>query len=119
MGCYHFINARGAEEHTVNEIVSRTTNAIGINPAEGKSLYIEEMSLNEGDISIKSPQKLRIEFIPAKTKLLPIINRGREYSVPNIHLGKQIDPSNVPELAELGVQFYENFLNKAEAYFVK
>ena len=89
----YLINARGADEHTVNEIVSREPGGIGINPAEGNSLYIEEMTINKGTISIKSPQKIRVDFIPARTKLLPVVNRGRTYPIPISHRGTPIDPS--------------------------
>jgi len=115
----YLVNARGADEHTVNEILSREPGGIGINPAEGNSLYIERMSINRGQISIKSPQKIRIDFIPAKTKLLPVVNRGRTYPVPASHRGKVIDPTKVVEVAETAVEFYEEFLNDAESYFVK
>jgi hypothetical protein len=115
----YLINARGADEHTVNEIVEREPGGIGINPAEGNSLYIEHMALNRGNIFIKSPQKMKFEFHPAKTKLISILNRGRTYQVPNTHLGNAIDPNNVIAIAEAGIQFYEHFLSQAESYFVK
>ena len=67
----YLINARGADEHTVNEIVGRMPGGIGINPAEGSSLYIEHMESKDGNIFIKSPQKIKVEFLPEKTTLLP------------------------------------------------
>lgn len=115
----YFINARGADEHTINDIVERERGGIGISPAEGNSLYIENMTINKGVISIRSPQKIRIDFIPAKTKLLPIINRGQKYPIPKTHMGSPIDPINVIEIAKIGIVFYESFLNEAEEYFVK
>jgi len=115
----YLVKARGAEEHTVNEIVSRDPGGIGINPAEGNSLYIENMTIHNGNINIKSPQKIRVDFIPAKTKLLPVINRGREYPVPTAHLGNKINPTNVVEVAELGAKFYGGFISDVEAAFVK
>lgn len=115
----YLINARGAEEHTVNEIVSREPGGIGISQAEGKSLHIERLEIKDGNIFIKSPQEIRVDFIPAKTKLLPVVNRGREYPVPMSHLGQAINPTNVPEVAEIGAMFYEEFLAEAEAFFVK
>lgn len=115
----YLINARGADEHTVNEIVSREPGGIGINPAEGNSLYIEEMTINKGTISIKSPQKIRVDFIPARTTLLPVVNRGQTFPIPISHLGTPIDPSKVIEVAEAGIEFYEEFLNDVEATFVK
>ena len=115
----YLVNARGTEEHTVNEIVSGEPGGIGINPAEGNSLYIEHMTLNKGNIYIKSPQKIRVDFIPGKIKLRPLLNRGRKYPVRESHLGNKIDPNNVIEVAEQGASYYKNFLNNAESYFVK
>ena len=115
----YLVNARGAEEHTVNEIVGKEPGGIGINPAERNSLYIEHMEINNGNIFIKSPQKIKIDFMPARTTLLPITNRGRTYPVPSTHLGNAVDPMNVIAIAEAGAQFYEKFLSQAEKFFVK
>jgi hypothetical protein len=115
----YLVNARGADEHTVNEITGKEPGGIGINPAEGNSLYIEHMEINNGNIFIKSPQKIKINFLPSRTTLLPITNRGRTYSVPTTHLGKPVDPKNVIAIVEAGAQFYENFLVQAEEFFIK
>jgi hypothetical protein len=115
----YLINARGADEHTVNEIVSRKPGGIGINPAEGNSLYIEKMTLNKGHISIKSPQRIRIDFIPAKTVLAAVVNRGRTYPAPTSNLGNTIDPTKVIDVAEMGIEFYQGFLDDVETHFVK
>ncbi len=115
----YLVKARGADEHTVNEIVGREPGGIGINPAEGNSLYIEHMTINKGSIVIKSPQKIRVNFLPERTTLLPITNRGRTYPVPTLHLDNPIDPTNVIAIAEAGAQFYEGFLSQAEGFFIK
>jgi hypothetical protein len=111
--------ARGADEHTVNEILSREPEGIGINPAEGNGLYIDQMTIENGQIYIESPQKIRVDFTPTKTKLLPVLNRGRTYAVPVSHRGQVIDPTKVVEMTEIAVRFYEDFLNDVESYFVK
>lgn len=115
----YLVNARGADEHTVNEIVGREPDGIGINAAEGNSLYIEHMTINNGNIYIKSPQKIRVDFIPSRTTLLPVVNRGRTYPVPTTHLGKLVDPTNVIAVAVAGAEFYERFLSEAEEFFIK
>jgi hypothetical protein len=116
----YLTNARGADEHSVDSIVSRSHGGIGINPAQGNSLYIEHMHVDgQGNIFIQSPDELKIECIAAKMTLLDITNRGRVYHVPREHLGKAIDPSDVIAIANLGAQFHEDMLLSAEAYFVK
>jgi hypothetical protein len=115
----YLVQARGADEHTVNAIVGREPGGIGINAAEGNGLYIEHMTINNGNINIKSPQKIRVDFLPSRTTLLPVVNRGRTYPVPTAHLGKPVDPTNVIAVAEAVADFYERFLSEAEAFFVK
>jgi hypothetical protein len=115
----YLVNARGAEEHSVNDISARHAGGIGINPAEGNSLYIEHMEINQGVISIRSPQNLKIDFFPERMALLPVINRGRTYDVPRAHLGKGVDPADVRAIAEKGISFYEQALREAEAFFVR
>jgi len=115
----YLINARGAEEHTVDDVVGRQSGGIGINPAEGNSLYIEHLSFNGPNIFIKSPQKIKVEFFAARTVLLPIKNRGRVYPVPKNHLGKQVDSSNVIQIAEIALEFYRKFIEEVEQAFVR
>lgn len=115
----YLVNARHADEHTVSDITGRETGGIGINPAEGKGLYIEKMEIRNGVINIKSPQNLAICFIPDKVKLLPVTNYGRVYEVPTSHLGTPIDPSNVVAVAEVAASYYAKFLEEARAFFVK
>jgi hypothetical protein len=108
-------NARDADEHTVNEIVAHEPGGIGINPAEGNALYIEHMEIARGRISIKSPQRIRVDFIPGKTKLLPVVKRDRTYDIPTAHRGDVIDPTNVIDVAEKALTFYEGFLGDVES----
>ncbi|CAI8756637.1 Aminotran_1_2 domain-containing protein [Pseudomonas chlororaphis] len=116
----YLINARGAEEHSVEQIVERHAGGIGINPAAGKSLYIEKMTLDDsGNVSILSPQKLAVVFIPERMTLLPIMNRGVMYPVPRFHLGLAINSADVCGIAKLAHVFYSKFLSSAEEYFVK
>jgi uncharacterized membrane protein len=115
----YLINARGAEEHTVNEIVRHQSGHIGINAAEGDITHIDYMKVSNTGIYVQSRQPLRIDFIPARTHLVPVTNRGREYGVPSSHLGSPVDPTDIIAVAELGIAFYESFLSQAESFFVK
>ena len=77
------------------------------------------MEIDSGQVSIKSPQKIRVDFLPARTTLLPVVNRGRIYPIPTAHLGSPVDPMNVVSVAEAGAQFYQQFLAQADEFFVK
>ena len=115
----YLVNARGAEEHTVDSVVSTTPGGVTINPASGNFMHIESLSLNNGILRVKSPQEIKISFISAKTELLPVVNRGRRYEVPKEHLGHAIDPQNVSSIATAAFAFYESALADAENFFVK
>lgn len=115
----YLINARGADEHTVGEITACDQGGIGVNAAEGNILHIERMEMRKRRLFIKSPQRLRVTFIPHRTKLVPVVNRGRTYPVPTSHLGQPVNPLNVIEIAEAGAKFYGDFLDEVEKFFVK
>lgn len=116
----YLIKARGAEEHSVEEIVKRHESGIGINAAKGNAVYIESITFDElGNINIKSPQDLKITFIPERMILLPVSYYDRIYDVPKRHLGKDIDSNDVCSIARLAHAFYSTFLLSAEQYFVK
>ncbi len=115
----YLVQARGAEEHSVNEISEHQPGSIGINPAVGNSLFIEKLEIRNGQIvELRSPQLLRIDVLPARIRLLPVVNRGRRYEIPQHHLGGSIDPMNVISISKAAYIFYEKILTEAEKKFV-
>lgn len=77
------------------------------------------MKISTDGIHLDASAPVIVEFIAARTKLLPVLNRGRQYPVPTQHLGMPIDPSNVVALAAAGIKFYKRAVQEAEAFFVK
>jgi hypothetical protein len=112
-------NARGCDEHGVEPIAEKIPGGIGINAAEGNSLYIKKMEMRNGQLHIDSPQKIKITIDPGKFHLVPVINRGVTYAVPTSHLGSDVVAMDPASLAELAVKFYVELLDQAEAEFVK
>jgi len=115
----YLVNARGADEHSVEDITRSEPGGIGISPASGNSLYIDKLEIKNGQMTIDSDQPIKIDFIPGRVRLLPAVNRGRTYPTPTAHLDKDLDSDDPIKIAELGVEFYRNYFKKAEAYFVK
>ena len=115
----YLVNGRGADEHSVEDITKNESGGIGINPAFGKSLHINKLEIRNGQVTIDSDQPIRVDFIPGKVRLLPVVNRGRTYPVPTKHLDKDFDSDDPIKIAEMGIEFYKNYFNKAESYFVK
>jgi hypothetical protein len=116
--CY-LVNARGADEHTIEDIVGREEGYVGINPAEGNYLHIKSLTINNGIMKIDSDQPLRITFKPARAKLVAVTNRGRRYDPPTQHLGNSLSNVGPLEASEMAICFYENYFRKAEQFFVR
>lgn len=115
----YLVNARGADEHTIADITQKEPGGIGINPAEGNSLLIHKLEVNNGRISIEADRPVRIDFIPGKVKLLAVTNRGKVYQPPSQHLSQPINSEQPIDIARLGIKFYRDFIEKAERHFVK
>jgi hypothetical protein len=115
----YLINARGADEHTIEEIIERQSGGIGINPATGNKLHIELMTDTNGSIFIKSKQPIKIDFIPEKIKLKSITNRSGTYNPPKTHFGNPIKSIEPIDVAVAGLNYYEDLIEKAEEYFLK
>ena len=133
-------NARGADEHTVEAIVSWEPGAITVIPVDRKSMMNIEVwipyenggaigvtangasSLSAATLLTRIPeekqvvanQPVSVDFRPAKLRLIQITNRGRTYHPPASHLGKPLNELGPIEAAELGMTFYECYYRKAE-----
>lgn len=115
----YLINARGCDEHTGEDIVTRTPGGFGIGSADGGPFRIENLIINNGHVSFKSSSNVEISFISACVELKSIVNRGREYHPPVEHMGKPIKSKNMIHVAELGFEFYSGFIESVERHFVK
>jgi hypothetical protein len=116
----YLINARGAEEHSIEDITTREAGGFGINPAFGNTLHLKSIKTDgTGNVSIESDQPYKITFFSSSIKLLPVINRGRKYEVPASHLGKLLSTNKPIELAKIAVEFYQGYFKEAESHFVK
>jgi len=110
-------NARGADEHTVSDIVEHQHEHIAIVPGEHGGT-IKNLRISGGVATAETTGAVGVVFHPDRIKLLPVVNRGVKYDVPRQHQGRTIDPDNVISVAEAGLAFYERFLQDAENKFV-
>ncbi len=100
-------NARDADQHSIQSITIEKDYEIEIiSPSEG-STFIEGENI-EIKVDIKNP---RIE--PETFKNFDVL-----YAPPLEHLGeKLINPNDPIEIAELGIRYYEEYLNSIRAKF--
>jgi len=100
-------NARDADQHSIQPITSEKGHGIQlISPTEGATF-------TEGD-SITLRAKITIPRIETET----FKNFNVIYSPPAEHMGEKLLDSNDPiEIAELGIRYYEEYLNNIRAKF--
>ncbi|WP_426075132.1 hypothetical protein [Janthinobacterium sp. DSP2-3-3] len=95
---------------------------MALNPVRhGAPLLIKEIIFDaHGNITkAEFGSDVHITSRPSRVRLLEVTNRGRTYPAPAQHLGKSVNPDNIIEIANLGIDFYEDFLNKADNFFIK
>ena len=112
-------SARGADEHTIAEIVESQPGSMTILPGSTGSGTIRNLRIESGVVSAETTGTIKLEFKPDRIRLLPVTNRGVTYTVPTSHLGAAVDPDNVVAIAKAGVVYYEKLLHAADKFFVK
>jgi hypothetical protein len=114
----YLINARGAEEHTVEDIVNKQSGSFSIGPGPTGSALIQRLAFTQEGIKFDGKGSLAITFTPARLTLLPVTNRGRTYPVPTEHLGAPISAVNLLEIASAGLRFYKTVVAETESFLV-
>ena len=111
--------ARNAEEHTVGETISKEAGGIGINASSGNSLYIEQMTIDRGKVTIKGAKPgIAVTVFPERAKMLPAVSRGVITRPPEEHLGHPFSSTNPVVVAEAGLAYYEGMVKDAMAKYL-
>jgi hypothetical protein len=114
----YLINARGAHEHTVAEIVRRDHGSISIGAGNNGPVHIKRLVIANGNVDFEGTGNLSIKFNPATLRLLAVINRGREYPAPIKHIDQQLTDIGMVAIALLGLNFYKKAVAEAEFFFL-
>lgn len=110
--------ARDADNHSIQEVATvkpghRTMNFV--NPGGG---FIKQMTLHGSEITHYEGDPIVVTDHPATIEAVRVKNSGSWYNPPTTHLDQQIISHHPVVLAELGLKFYEHFLNEtAEIFF--
>ncbi|MFD0976764.1 hypothetical protein [Salinimicrobium gaetbulicola] len=111
-------NARDADVHSIQEITKKGKSSVTgnfVNPSGG---YIEKMVIKNGVIEEYKGDPIIFEFSPGFVKAISFFNNNLLYDIPNYHRGEKVkNPDNPTELAELGIKFYADYLDKIEKEF--
>ena len=113
-------NARDVDTHSIQEIVEKQKGYTTVNPIDNnKPLQIKNLLIANGEISFdESSQPLIMEQHTAKIVVIPFTNQGTVYLPPEFHRGQRLqDKTNPIEIAQLAINYYENYLNEIENKF--
>lgn len=117
----YLMQARNTEEHSVADIVALQPGSIEIGAGPGGAFY-KRVEVRDGQLTIEASGDPKVTINPARPKLIPVRNRGREYPVPSRHVGPDgvsvtLNSEDVPATAELALRYYEKFVNDAREFF--
>ncbi|ACR11423.1 hypothetical protein TERTU_0535 [Teredinibacter turnerae T7901] len=109
--------ARDADNHSIQPVAeykaaNRTLDFINAKGGQIKNLVIEG-----GQIVHYEGDPLVVRNNPASIQAIRVKNSGNWYNPPTSHLNKKVSSLHPVHLAELGVQFYEAFINDTESTF--
>lgn len=118
----YLVHARHSDQHTVQEMIEPK-------PAEkhakigdqGEDVFIDNLCIGTTGEIIKYIGSHPIEyiFIPQRIELLPVLSSKKWYHPPHKHLDKIIIWPAPITVAELGLEFYQEYLNKVKNKFFK
>jgi hypothetical protein len=105
-------NARDADEHTIEEFIEKSPQHILITSLPKEKSFIVH------DSKVTYEVTSGVQFYPEKIVATSFTNSGKLFYPPCTHLGKQVnEPNNPILLAELGSEFYEDYLSKINKKF--
>ena len=111
--------ARGAHEHTLEDIAERRPGSFTLSAGPTGMGTIKNLNLDKGVLTGEvTSGTISVTFSPDRVATLPIKDRGGNCPSPNSHLGQPIDPDNLVALARAGYAYYDRFLIETEKYRV-
>ncbi|EMX8491060.1 TPA: hypothetical protein ACPYVD_003340 [Enterobacter hormaechei subsp. xiangfangensis] len=111
--------ARNSAHHGIADTSKFISGGFSINPpTPGGSFFIKSLSVDEkGNAIIVPGSPIKVELHPSSVEAIPCRNRGVTYNPPTAHLGKELESKSPILIAELGLEFYNSYLLKAEETF--
>ena len=111
-------NARDADVHSIQEITQKGTSRLTANFVNPTGGYIEKMVISNGVIEEYQGDPIIFNFSPGFVKAKSFFNSNKLYDLPKYHRGEKVkNPDNPIELADLGIKFYSDYLDKIEEKF--
>jgi hypothetical protein len=77
------------------------------------------MKIEGGKVAAYEGDPIVIEDKPPQLVAVSVKNNGEWYNPPTSHLGQPVTTHHPVHLAELGLRFYEGYVNEVERKFFK
>ncbi|TRX71254.1 hypothetical protein FNN09_07525 [Carboxylicivirga sp. M1479] len=111
-------NARDADVHSIHEIVEKSPGSTAINFANKKGGHIKEIKFENGAITKYEGDPIVAKIKAPKIEACTFTNNGQTFVPPQNYRGVGLkNPRNPIELAQKGIEYYENYLEQIEANF--
>lgn len=127
----YIVNARGADEHTIGEIVGipfkeSSLGRLHIVGEGGETAalwafpvmkeFLERAGLSEEAV-VHAEAHEKMTFRASQARLNIIHNRGVAHTPPTAHLGKPLQATDPIAVATLAISFYRDFIQDVESTF--
>ncbi|EIM99589.1 hypothetical protein WQE_18174 [Paraburkholderia hospita] len=116
----YLARARDADEHTTAEITGQIEAGMQyeFELPDGNRIMMRNPQITIGDgpaMPMKTVGAAREYFAPAEVFANEVTTRDVKYSVPTMHDGKALPDTKLVTFAQLGLEYYERFLDAMEA----
>ena len=108
--------ARDADNHSIQELAEHKPGGTGLGFANGSG-HIKRLEIVNGEIVHYEGDPLTLTHYPSRVLVKSVLNSGKWYNPPTSHLEKPLNSADPRILGKLGLEFYERFIDEAEAKF--
>ncbi len=111
--------ARDADNHSIQDITEIDPGGTGyrfVNPSGG---FIKQMRIENGVLKHYEGDPMIVETRPPQPVAVRVKNNGEWFNPPTTHLDNPVESSHPVHLAELGLAFYQGFVDQAASKFFR
>lgn len=111
--------ARDADNHSIQDFTKIEPGSRSIRFVNPYGGHIKHMEISGGEIVAYEGDPIVVEDTAPHPVAVAIKNNGEWFNPPTSHLGQSVTTQHPVALAELGLKFYEEYVNEVERVFFK
>ena len=108
--------ARDADNHSIQDSTKLEPGYMTLGHVGGSG-YINNLEIRNGVVVNYQGSPMVQEIYPPSPIAVPVQNNGVWYNVPTSHLGEAVESVHPVDIANLGLAFYADFVEKVEKKF--